>query len=849
MVNNLKSFEKGLSLKEAKENLERFGINEIEIEKRKKPLSIFLDQFKDILVLILAVSTALSFLLGEFLDAIVIFFLIILNGTLGFIQEYKAERALESLKNYISYKAKVIRDGKLEVIEAKYVTVGDIVVIEEGDRIPADGVLVEGYSLKVDESILTGESIAVDKDVHTENKLYMGTYVVKGKGLMRVTSIGLNTKMGQIAKVLGETQETKTPLQVRLNQLGKILAVICIAICSVIVIMGIIRKQNIYDMFMIGISLAVAAIPEGLPAVVTITLAIGVQRMAKKNALVRKLSSVETLGCVNVICSDKTGTLTENKMTVKRIETVDMSIEVEGTGYDLKGRILLNGRIVKNQLLDYIMMCAVNCNNAELEKIRNDLKTSGDPTEIALLVLAKKYKEYIKREEKVAEIPFDSNKRYMGVTVKYGDSSILFVKGAYESLIGRCKFYMCQDGTIKELTSYEKRIIAKKNELMCSAALRVLLMCMKFNSQDVDDMIFLGLVGMIDPPKRGVKLAISKARKAGVKTVMITGDHKLTAFAIARELGIAESFEEVVTGEELEKDEKFIEKNIDNISVFARVDPLCKLKIVRLLKRKENIVAMTGDGVNDAPAVKEADIGIAMGISGSDVTKEAASMVLLDDNYATIVHAIEEGRIIYDNIKKFVKYLLACNIGEVLIMLFTSILNLPIALLPMQILWVNLVTDGLPAAALSLSKGDEDLMRRPPRPKKESLFAGGLLQEIVLRGLSIGIFATLSFYLPLFKGYDLTTARTVAFATLVISQLIFAFECSTNKRNVFSMLFGNIYLLIAVISSFVLFLLVIYIPQLGIVFEVSPLKSLEWGIIIICSLFPSLLHNIFAKNI
>lgn len=409
MVNNLKSFEKGLSFKEAEENLKEFGINEIDIEKRKKALSIFLDQFKDILVLILAVSTALSFLLGEFLDAFAIFFLIILNGTLGFIQEYKAERALESLKKYISYKSKVIRDGKLEVIEAKYVTVGDIVVIEEGDRIPADGVLVEGYSLKVDESILTGESIAVDKDVHSENRLFMGTYVVKGKGLMRVTSIGLNTKMGQIAKVLGEIQETKTPLQVRLSQLGKILAVICIAICSVIVILGIIRKQNIYDMFMIGISLAVAAIPEGLPAVVTITLAIGVQRMAKKNALVRKLSSVETLGSVNVICSDKTGTLTENKMTVKRIETVDMSIEVEGTGYDLKGRILLNGRIVKNQLLDYIMMCAVNCNNAELEKIRNDLKTNGDPTEIALLVLAKKYKEYIKKKRKSSRNTFDSN--------------------------------------------------------------------------------------------------------------------------------------------------------------------------------------------------------------------------------------------------------------------------------------------------------------------------------------------------------------------------------------------------------------------------------------------------------
>jgi len=846
MVNKLLEFHgSGLSSNEAEKNIERFGLNEIKLENKKSALSIFFDQFKDILVVILALSTAVSFLLGEFLDAVVIFFLIILNGILGFVQEFRAERAVESLKNYISYKAKVIRDRKVDVIETKFVTINDIVIIEEGDRVPADGILVEGFSLSIDESILTGESIPAEKDVKGENKLYMGTYVIKGKGVMKVTSIGLDTKMGGIAKALTEIKETKTPLELRLNQLGKLLALICLSVCAIIVILGILRKQNIYEMFMIGISLAVAAIPEGLPAVVTITLAIGVQRMAKKNALIRKLSSVETLGCVNIICSDKTGTLTENKMTVKRIETVDMSVEVEGTGYDLKGRILSNGRIIKNQLLDYIMLCAINCNNAEFEDDKNEqFKISGDPTEIALLVLAKKYRENLNKGVRIIEIPFDSHRKYMGVVVKYDQNSILFVKGAFEKLIDKCKYYMSECGTIKQLGYNEKRIITKKNESMCMSSMRVLLLCMKYGSDTVDGMILLGLVGMIDPAKRGVKLAIEKARKAGVKTIMITGDHKLTAFSIAKELGIASSFEEVVEGEELEKNEKVFE-----ISVFARVDPLHKLKIVRMLKKKGNIIAMTGDGVNDAPAIKEADIGISMGISGSDVTKEAASMILLDDNYTTIVHAIEEGRLIYNNIKKFIKYLLACNIGEVLIMFFTSLLNLPIALLPMQILWINLATDGLPAAALSMSKSEDSLMRQKPRPKDESIFAEGLLKEIVLRGFAIGCFATLSFYLPIMKGYDIKMARTIAFATLVLSQLIYSFECSTQKRNIFNMLFGNLYLLFSAIISFVLFLLVIYIPQLGIVFEINRLGYLEWVIIIICSLFPSLLHSIFAKNI
>lgn len=851
MKNKMVNFYKGLSQKEADQRFKTFGPNEIKVKSKKSPFNILLDQFKDILVVILSLSTAVSFLLGEFADAIVIFFLIILNGVLGFIQEFRAERAMESLKSYMSYRVKVIRDGNITEIDTKYVVVDDIVVIEEGDRIPADGDLIDCEGVFVDESILTGESIPVEKDIYENNKLYMGTYVVKGKGKMKITNIGLKTKVGSIATALSEIEEGKTPLQLKLSQLGKMLAFICLSICAVIVMLGIVRKQNIYEMFMIGISLAVAAIPEGLPAVVTITLAIGVQRMVKKNALIRKLSSVETLGCVNIICSDKTGTLTENKMTVKKIETVDMSIDVEGTGYDIRGRILSNGRIVKNHLLDFIMMCSLYCNNATF-KMTNKYEqsmASGDPTEIALLVLAQKYHESFFECERILEVPFDSNKKYMGVYVNVKNQKILFVKGAFERLIDKCKYYMNEDGQIKDFGYSQKSVVYKKNELMCTSSLRVLLLCMKYDSDSIDNnLIFLGLVGIIDPPKRGVKLAIERAEKAGVKTIMITGDHKLTAYAIAKELGIATSYEEVIEGEMVDRDESFIEKNINKISVFARVDPLHKLKVVRILKKKGNIVAMTGDGVNDAPAIKEADIGIAMGISGSDVTKEVSSMVLLDDNYATIVSAIEEGRVIYTNIRKFIKYLLACNIGELFVMLFTSILNLPIALLPMQILWVNLVTDGLPAAALSVSKSDEDLMRKKPRPKNESIFAQGLLSEIISRGAAIGIFATLAFYIPLMKSFDLKVARTCLFATLVLSQLIYSFECSTNNRKISKMLFGNVYLLFSVIISFLLFLLVIYIPQLGIVFEVNCLGFVHWCIIIICSLFPSLLQSLFAKN-
>ncbi|MEZ0537205.1 cation-translocating P-type ATPase [Caldicellulosiruptoraceae bacterium PP1] len=846
---------KGLSEDEANKRIDKFGLNDININNKKKVYNILLDQFKDILIIILAISTAISFLLGEWLDAIVIFIIIIINGILGFIQEFRAEKAIESLQSYISYKAKVIRNGKVVDIDTKFLTIGDIVIVEEGDRIPADGELLQAKSLSVDESLLTGESVPVMKSNYDDNKVYMGTYVVSGKGVFKVTSVGLSTKMGSIARMISEIEQEKTPLQQRLNQFGKWLALICLSVCFLIVILGILRHQDIYEMFMIGISLSVAAIPEGLPAVVTITLAIGVQRMVKKNALIRKLSSVETLGCVDIICTDKTGTLTENKMTVKKIETVSKMIEVEGNGYDVRGRILQDGKIIKNELLDNIVLCSKLCNNATFEvKKEFGNKTNyivkGDPTEIALLVFSYKYSERLGDFERIDEIPFDSDKKYMAVYCKHNSEYYLFVKGALENLLEKCSFYMDSNGEIKELSLYSKKIILEKNAMLCNNAMRVLCLCMKKNSKVIDDLIFLGLVGMIDPPKRGVKVAIERAKKAGIKTIMITGDHKLTAYAIGKDLGIANSFEEVAEGNIFENDEADYDKYIDKFNIFARVSPKHKLKIVRTLKKKNHIVAMTGDGVNDAPAIKESDIGISMGLSGTDVTKNVASMVLLDDNYSTIISAVEEGRIIYNNIRKFIKYLLACNIGEVFTMFLASLLFLPLPLLPMQILWVNLVTDGLPAAALSVCRPDEDLMEKKPRKKDESIFADRLMGKIIVRGILIGITTLISFYLPYKNTNNIELSRTCAFATLVISQLIYAFECTSERRGIFEInIFSNIYLFFAILISLALFLAVILIPSLGIIFNTYRLTRIEWIIVLACATTPSIFNYLIEKDV
>jgi len=843
----------GLSQGEAQKRIEKYGLNEINAKKSKKPVEIFINQFKDILVIILSIATAISFLLGEIVDAIVIFAVIILNGIFGFIQEFRAEKALEHLQEYVSYKAKVFRDGKLIEVDTKYLTVGDLIVLEAGDRVPADCEIISSKNLLVDESILTGESIPVSKSIFVDKNLYLGTFITSGKAVCKVCAIGLNTKMGDIAKLLSDIKEERTPLQERITQLGKTLAVICILVCLFIVVLGILRKENIYNMFMIGISLAVAAIPEGLPAAISISLAVGVLKMVRRNALIRKLASVETLGCVDIICTDKTGTLTENKMTVKKIETINNSFDVEGNGYEIKGRILEKGKIVKNALLDNIIICCRLCNNATLDISKKDLfgevkvNTKGDPTEIALLILVQKYGESFSEYTRIDEIPFDSERKYMAVFVRKNGENISFVKGAVDILMNKCTYYMDIEGDIKKITVEDKKRIINKNNLLCENGMRVLGLFMKYNSFDTNDLIFLGLVGMIDPPKKGVKLAIDRAKKANIKTIMITGDHRLTAMSIAKDLNIVSSDNQIIEGDELLKVD---DKDIDKYSVFARVSPKHKLQIVRKLKKAGHIVAMTGDGVNDAPALKESDIGISMGISGTDVTKQASSMILLNDNYSTIISAIEEGRIIYSNIRKLIRYLLACNIGEVLTMFIASCFNLPIPLLPIQILWVNLVTDGLPAACISLTRPDEDLMKRPPRKRNESIFAHGLFRKILIRGLLIGCMTILAFYITYTTVGDISLSRTTAFATLVISQLIYAFECTADNKGIFEInIFKNIYLLFGVLISLLIFLAVVYIPSLGILFEMSQIKAMDWVIIITCSTTPSFFYYLIEKNI
>ena len=594
----------------------------------------------------------------------------------------------------------MFRDGGLKVINSAYLTIGDVVVLEAGDRIPADGEFLEGSSIMVDESLLTGESVGVSKDTNKKEKRsgYMGTTMLKGKGLFTVTSIGMDTEMGKIANLLDNIKEEKSPLKERLESLGKILVVLCLVICAVVTILGIIRGNDITEMFLLGVSLAVAAIPEGLAAIVTVSLALGVSRMLKRNALVRKLPAVETLGCTSVICSDKTGTLTQNKMTVKEV--------------------YLNGKICeldKEKLTDYTMLMKslVLCNDCNYDfNVKNiDKALHGDPTETALVKLFFKdtnlLKAFVEKSERVYDIPFDSTRKMMSVIMRENGKECCYVKGAPERVIEKCS-YILENNKIKPLTYQKKKQVASFIEAMSSRALRCIAGAYKdenlTRSEKLEDgLIFIGVAGSIDPPRAEARDAVLRCKLAGIKPVMITGDHKNTALAIAKSLNICNNDDQVVTGEDIESmTDDELKKKVEKIRVFARVSPDHKLRIVRAFKRNNNVVAMTGDGVNDAPAIKEADIGISMGISGTDVTKEASSMILMDDNFATIVSAVEEGRVIYDNIRKFIRYLLSCNLGEVLTMFLASLLTLPNPLSPIQILFVNLATDGLPAIALGV---------------------------------------------------------------------------------------------------------------------------------------------------
>ncbi|WP_041270234.1 calcium-translocating P-type ATPase, SERCA-type [Parageobacillus thermoglucosidasius] len=870
---------RGLTTEEAKKRLKRFGYNELKEAKKQSALLLFLNQFNDFMVLVLLAATVISGLLGEYVDAIAIIVIVIMNGCLGFFQERRAEKSLEALKKLSAPQATVLRDGEWVKIPARELVVGDIVKFSSGDRIGADVRLIDAKGLEIEESALTGESVPTAKsavplmnenaaigDLH--NMSFMGTLVTRGSGVGIVIATGMKTAMGQIANLLQEAETVTTPLQRRLEQLGKILIVVALLLTVLVVAVGVIQGHGLYEMFLAGVSLAVAAIPEGLPAIVTIALALGVQRMIKKNAIVRKLPAVETLGCASVICSDKTGTMTENMMTVTHIWANGKTWTVSGAGLETSGQFYENGRPIdakKETVLQQLLMFGALCNSSQLKEKGGRRYIDGDPTEGALLVAAMKAgwtKDRIESEFIVEqEFPFDSERKMMTVIVKdKAGRRFIVTKGAPDVLLQVCgQIYW--NGREQTMTMAWRKTVQDVIHKMANQALRTIAIAYRplqaqkritSEKEAEKDLVFIGIQAMIDPPRPEVKKAVQQCKEAGIKTVMITGDHVLTAKAIAKQLGVLPPDGKVMDGPTLSRlsvDE--LEGAVDDIYVFARVSPEHKLKIVKALQRRGHIVAMTGDGVNDAPAIKAADIGVAMGRSGTDVAKEAAALVLLDDNFATIQAAIQEGRNIYENIRKFIRYLLASNVGEIFVMLLAMLLALPLPLVPIQILWVNLVTDGLPAMALGLDRAEENVMKRPPRHPKEGVFARGLGWKIISRGFIIGL-VTLAAFITAYErsGHALVYAQTVAFATLVMAQLIHVFDCRCERSILDRNPFENIYLVAAVMISILLLLVVIYYPPLQGIFHTVPIALFDWLLIIGLAALPTFLFSgsLFARK-
>ncbi|MEA4971965.1 MAG: calcium-translocating P-type ATPase, PMCA-type [Candidatus Metalachnospira sp.] len=833
----------GLDSDEAKKRLEEYGENTIESGIKKRGIvRRFFEQLNDIMVIILISSAAASFIVswlkGEngFTDSLIIIMIVILNAVLGVVQESKAEKAIEELKKMTVPHARVLRDGHIVQIESDYVVPGDILVLETGDKIAADARLISTGSIKTDESALTGESVPVSKDAKLKfnektqpadrkNMVFSSTYITYGKGRAIVTATGMETEVGKIAAMIADDSIAETPLQKRLDSTGKILGVSAIAICGLIFFIGLLRKYSAFDMFMTSVSLAVAAIPEGLPAIVTIVLAIGMQRMSKKNTIVRTLPAVETLGSAQVICTDKTGTLTKNRMSVVKI--TDGS---ENTSMNSKR---------------FILRMAVLCTDCFYE----DRHFSGEPTEVAIAEAAESMGENkLKLESvmpRISDIPFSSERKMMTTVHKFEDNTNLCItKGAPERVLKLCTTFA--DG--KKITLADLTKLNSINESMTSSALRVLAVAYKeankINNKYEGDMIFAGFIGMLDPPRDEAEQAVGECKKAGIKVVMITGDHALTAKAIAEKTGIYSDGDLIVDGEQLEemsKDE--LNEKLDKISVFARVSPEHKLKIVNAYKQKGKIVAMTGDGVNDAPALKTADIGCAMGKNGTDVAKGASDMIITDDNFSTIVSAVREGRIIYNNIRKAVHFLLSSNIGEILTIFTAMLFGWSTPLLPIHLLWVNLITDSLPAIALGLDRPEEDVMENQPIAPDRSLFSGGLGYRIAYEGFMIGALALIAFGIG-HKYYDANElhniSRTMAFAVLSISQLIHAFNMRTEK-SIFSVhILSNKYLCLALMIGVAMQASVIMIAPLSKIFMVTPLNLRQWLEVAILSFIPIL---------
>jgi P-type Ca2+ transporter type 2C len=847
----LKTSRKGLTKQEAEHRLQVYGLNELKAEKGISPFRIFLEQFSSPLIWILLFALLVSLFLKEATDAIVIGLIVILNAILGFMQEYRAEKSIEALKRMASPQAKVIRDGKEQKIESKYLVPGDLIVLETGDKVPADSRLIEIHSLDTHEAALTGESLPIKKDItklaektplaDQKNMVFASTIISKGRGQAIVTFTGMLTQVGKIAKLIKEAHEKQTPLQKKLRELGKYLTIAVIVVAIVVFLAGIFTGQAASVMLLTSIALAVAAIPEGLPAVITISLALGVQKMVKKNALVRKLPSVETLGSVNVICTDKTGTLTHNQMTVTKIWSNNLMYNVTGSGYEPKGTFVVNKKLANPEPLHQMLKIGSLCNDAKLNGMAKDREVLGDPTEAALVVSAEKagftQKELEKSEPRIDEIPFSSERKMMTTIHKTKSGKVSYTKGAPDIIIEKCNQILV-NGKILRLDRNKKKEILKQNETFAGEALRVLGFAYNENFKKREDseknMIFVGLQAMIDPPREEVKAAIKVCQDAGIRVIMITGDHITTAQAIAKELGITGK---AITGQELNK--LNLDKEIKNIGIFARVNPEHKLKIVHALKKKGNIVAMTGDGVNDAPALKKADIGIAMGISGTDVAKEASDMILTDDNFTSIVSAIEEGRGIFDNIKKFVNYLLSSNLGEIIVILMASLMGLPLPLTAIQILWINLVTDGLPATALSLDPHAKGIMTRKPKAATESILNKDLSRNIMVFGTLIGVATLIMFWL--YQGSGIAKAQTVAFTSLVVFELA---RIRMVRAHYKLGIFSNKWLVAAVIGSVLLHLLTIYTP-LATVFGTAPLALIDWVFISIAAIILLIINKVY----
>ena len=876
--------ENGLSNEQVNENRQKYGTNELQTKKKKSTFVKFLEQFKDFMIIVLIIAAIISGVVGYIegegiTDSIIILIVVILNAVIGVIQENKAEKSLEALQKLSAHVSKVIRNGKMEVIPAKELVPGDIVVLDTGDYVPADLRIIEAVNLKSQEASLTGESVPVEKSADTieqeevdlgdrENMLFSSSLITYGRGKGIVVETGMNTEVGKIAGIINSAEETQTPLQEKLNKLGKTLGIAALVICAIIFVIGLLYGKDPIEMFMTAVSLAVAVIPEGLAAVSTIVLAIGVQRMVKRHAIVKKLPAVETLGSTTVICSDKTGTLTQNKMTVEKIFYNGKLLDAE----EVKQNIDKN--------LEKLVYISMLCNDT---KISANNELTGDPTETALVDMGFNLqfeKNIYDKNPRIKEIPFDSDRKLMTTVNKINNKYVVLTKGGVDELLAKCNKYLYDGEERNDLENY-KKVITKNNEDMAKDALRVLSMAYKEidheptdeEMKDIEqDLIYVGMVGMIDPPRLEVKDAVDKCKKAGIKTVMITGDHKITAIAIAKSLGILQSEEEALTGAELEKmSDEDLTKNIRKYSVYARVSPEHKVRIVKAWQANGEIVAMTGDGVNDAPALKTADIGCAMGIVGTDVSKEAADVILTDDNFATIVSSVEEGRRIYDNILKAIQFLLSSNVGEV-ITLFVAILitpllgnlfgidiNLIVPLLPIHILWINLVTDSLPALALAVDPPQKDVMDRKPN-KNKSVFTKGMIWRIVYQGILIGVITIVAFIvglatpdenLPVIEGLTneeikVEIGQTMAFCVLAFSQLVHVFNVRDNKTSIFKTgIFSNKQLILAVLASAALMLGILLIPALRHVFSIPVLPVGNILEIVVLSLMPLIVVELF----